>query len=107
MDKEVNNSNKGDNIQLTLPNKKKRLANIELLRMVSMFMVLMLHTRHPNTIDDSLGSMFWRSFSACGVDTFILISGYFGLRPSVKSWLHFLIPPTFYTLLLCTINQDQ
>ena len=41
MDKEVNNSNKGDNIQLTLPNKKKRLANIELLRMLSMFMVLM------------------------------------------------------------------
>ena len=64
MDKEVNNSNKGDNIQLTLPNKKKRLANIELLRMLSMFMVLMLHTRHPNGLDDSLGSMFWRSFSA-------------------------------------------
>lgn len=106
MDKEVNNSNKGDNIQLTLPNKKKRLTNIELLRMLSMFMVLMLHTRHPNGLDDSLGSMFWRSFSACGVDTFILISGYFGLRPSVKSWVHFLIPPTFYTLLLCTINQE-
>ena len=98
--------NKVVSCQLSSLDKKKRLANIELLRMVSMFMVLMLHTRHPNTIDDSLGSMFWRSFSACGVDTFILISGYFGLRPSVKSWVHFLIPPTFYTLLLCTINHE-
>ena len=97
MDKEMH-INKVVSCQLSSPDKKKRLANIELLRMVSMFMVLMLHTRHPNTIDDSLGSMFWRSCSACGVDTFILISGYCGLTPSVKSWVHFLIPPTFYTL---------
>ena len=105
MDKDMH-INKVVSCQLSSPDKKKRLANIELLRMVSMFMVLMLHTRHPNTIDDSLGPMFCWAFSACGVDTFILISGYFGLRPSVKSWVHFLIPPTFYTLILCTINHE-
>ena len=52
MDKEMH-INKVVSCQLSSPDKKKRLANIELLRMLSMFMVLMLHTRHPNTIDDS------------------------------------------------------
>lgn len=71
-----------------------------------MFMVLMLHTRIPQTLTGSFGELLWRSFSACGVDTFVLISGYFGLKPSIKSWVHFLLPPTFYTLVLCTINKE-
>lgn len=85
---------------------KNRLANFELLRMLSMFMVLMLHTRIPHSLSDTFGELLWRSFSACGVDTFVLISGYFGLKPSVKSWVHFLLPPTFYTIVLCTINKE-
>ena len=85
---------------------KKRLANFELLRMLSMLMVLMMHTRIPHTLSGTFGELLWRSFSACGVDTFVLISGYFGLKPSVKSWVHFLLPPTFYTLVLCTINKE-
>lgn len=85
---------------------KKRLANFELLRILSMFMVLMLHTRIPNALTGTFGELLWRSFSACGVDTFVLISGYFGLKPSIKSWVHFLLPPAFYTLVLCTINKE-
>ena len=84
----------------------KILANFELLRILSMFMVLMLHTRIPMTLTGTFGELTWRSFSACGVDTFVLISGYFGLKPSVKSWVHFLLPPTFYTIVLCTINRE-
>ena len=61
----------------------KILANFELLRILSMFMVLMLHTRIPMTLTGTFGELTWRSFSACGVDTFVLISGYFGLKPSV------------------------
>ena len=83
-----------------------RLANFELLRMLSMLMVLMMHTRIPHTLSGTFGELLWRSFSACGVDTFVLISGYFGLKPSLKSWVHFLLPPTFYTLILCTINKE-
>ena len=71
-----------------------------------MLMVLMMHTRIPHTLSGTFGELLWRSFSACGVDTFVLISGYFGLKPSVKSWVHFLLPPTFYTLILCTINKE-
>ena len=69
-------------------------------------MVLMIHTRIPHSLSGTFGELLWRSFSACGVDTFVLISGYFGLKPSVKSWVHFLLPPTFYTLILCTINKE-
>ena len=72
-----------------------------------MYMVLMMHTRIPHTLSGTFGELLWRSFSACGVDTFILISGYFGLKPSVKSWVHFLLPPTFYTIVLCTINKES
>ena len=50
---------------------KNRLANFELLRMLSMFMVLMLHTRIPHSLSGTFGELLWRSFSACGVDNFV------------------------------------
>ena len=76
---------------------QERSSNIELLRILSMFLVLMIHyipyrtlPTHDTLAHDTLGTLFdleLRSISFVCVNCFILISGYFGIR-----W-KFLQPP--------------
>ncbi len=75
---------------------KKRQSNIELLRIVSMMMVLIVHFDGailglPTDVTISnftnLGTTFKlaiESFSIIGVNCFVLISGYFGIRFSAR-----------------------
>ena len=90
----------------------ERQSNMELLRIVSMAMVVLLHIDGASvglpeadglaTLADSRN--VWRlaveSFAIIGVNCFTLISGYFGIRLRLRSTLSFLFQCMFYAVWL-------
>lgn len=81
---------------------KQRQSNIELLRIIAITMVLMLHYNlhglHPNILTggaafslSSLDGHLIESFCICAVNVFVMISGYFAIKLSVKSVLNLYI----------------
>lgn len=99
---------------------KVRNSNIELLRMLAMFLVLLVHADFfslgaPSVLDvqtipvDSFWRIFFEAISIVCVNVFVLISGWFGIKPSYKGLLNFLFQCFFFltglyilTLLLGT-----
>lgn len=56
----------------------KRQSNIELCRLVSILLVMILHTTHQSLgTDVSLGIQMLEGFTIIGVNVFVLITGYF------------------------------
>lgn len=90
---------------------RQRQSNIELLRIVSMFLVLMVHFNflalgNP-TLDELSGNrivilsrVFLESLSICCVNVFILISGYFGIRANTKGVINFLFQCGFFAAII-------
>ena len=77
--------------------KRKRLSNIELLRIIAMFMILVIHANmvalpHPTTDDlvslplSTTTRYFIESFGIVGVDIFVLISGWFLINTIAKNF---------------------
>lgn len=94
---------------MTLVHKGTRISNIELLRIVSMIMVLNLHTfggtEHGAGIIQAM-DFFRHSASICAVNTFIIISGYFGIKWKVKSIFNLIFQILFYSFgvyVVCTL----
>lgn len=101
--------------------KRERDSNLELLRIVSMFLVLIIHyipTRGAVTADAlslnywySLGSLELKSLSFVCVHCFILLSGFFGIQWKLKSFLSLLFQIIFwgnswiYNSLVASISQ--
>ena len=89
----------------------KRNPNIEYLRIISMFMILMLHSNgHGGVLDNyEYGTfgyvLFWlvESFCMVSVNTFILITGYYGTSSKFKAskLLKFFIEVAAFSVL-CT-----
>ena len=86
---------------------KVRQSNIELLRIIAMFLVLIVHADFtsigcPNIedIETSPISSFFRiltqSLSLICVNLFVLISGYFGINPKSKSILSLIFQVFFF-----------
>jgi surface polysaccharide O-acyltransferase-like enzyme len=80
---------------MSIPDPKVRQSNFELLRIIAMFMVLILHADFQalgapdkaELIKFPLAATIKVIFEmACivAVNVFVLISGWFGIRPSVK-----------------------
>lgn len=82
----------------------QRESNFELLRIVAMFMVLVLHTEAPNVGNGQVFELWmWNVYHylcIIAVDLFVFISGYFGVKSTPKSFVKFLTPPIFYTIVL-------
>lgn len=87
----------------------KRLSNIELLRVLAMLMVLALHANFkslgcPTSTDIASSPLnAWMRIGceqACivAVDVFVLISGWFGIRASVKGFCCFLFTCLFFCI---------
>ena len=85
----------------------ERQSNIELLRLVVMFFVLVLHTNYlsigePNFINVSLVEFvvrnFIESFNFIAVIVFVLISGFFSIRLTKKSLTNYLFIIIFYSV---------
>lgn len=91
--------------------KKERMSNIELLRFVAMILVLIVHANFfalgsPTQQDvltnpaSSLARMVFQSFAIVCVNVFVLISGWFGIHPSVRGFSNFIFQCLFF---LCGI----
>lgn len=84
-----------------------RASNFELLRNVAMFMVLILHANFvalgKPSYDDfyqSMSTTFFRWFieaiSLSCINAFILISGWFGIKASLRGTLKFIYQILFF-----------
>ena len=79
-----------------------RQSNMELLRIVAMFMIVVYHTVYYVFYDYRGDSPFFASLMTLlhiGVPLFVLISGYFGIKPSKKGALRLYVILLFYNLL--------
>lgn len=86
-----------------------RQSNIELLRLVAMFLVLIVHADfqalgEPRLSDFSLAPLssslrvLFQSIAIVAVNTFVFISGWFGIRASMKGFCGFLFQCLFFTV---------
>ena len=80
-----------------------RRSNFELLRLVSMLMVVNLHSfwgyEHGMGIGQAV-DFFRESACICAVDAFILISGYWGIKWRFKSLFNLLFQVAFYSFVI-------
>lgn len=97
---------------------KTRESNFELLRILAMFMVLVIHANfislpRPTALVLSAapvatGFRFLIEFiGLMGVNVFILISGWFGIKPDARKVLKFVFPVLFFWLggyLVCLLT---
>ena len=91
--------------------KKTRQSNVELLRLLAMFMVLLLHAVKSfhwpqggflmsQPIVVHLGFSFVEMISIVAVNVFVLISGWFGIRPTMRGLGKFLYQCAFCCLVV-------
>ena len=90
---------------------KERQSNIELLRIICMFMIVMhhfatnvwypgmAHVHTPATMGETVVLLSHCLFFI-GVNCFVLISGYFSIKTSLKGFLHLYGFYAFYALLI-------
>lgn len=92
----------------------ERKSNIELLRIVSMMMVLFCHANYASlgdiTISDiqasplsSFGRAFAEQLCIIAVNVFVFISGWFGIKASTKGFCALMYQVIFYHLLITGI----
>ncbi len=99
---------------LLLAPKKMRLTNIESLRIVAMFFVLILHANnlslgtyttaeyHSAPIP-TITRMLFEQTAICAVNLFVLISGWFGIRTKGESTVSLIFQYIFFSALLLII----
>ena len=92
---------------------KERQSNIELLRIICMFMIIMHHfvvnVWYPDMLNlhtpSSVGEtivLLTHCLFFIGVNCFVLISGYFSIRTSLRGFLHLYGFYAFYALLIAS-----
>lgn len=91
----------------------KRLLNIELLRIIAMFMVLNLHAnflsfKNPSLAIEGINSIIardlWESLCLCAVNVFVMISGWFGIKFSIRGFANFMWQVFYIVCLLSLVN---
>jgi len=84
-----------------------RQTNMEILRILAMFLILTVHADYwslgaPSTtecIDNPIASVtriFIEAVAILSVNTFVLISGWFSIKPSVKGFCNFIFQCAFF-----------
>lgn len=87
----MTNNKKGMNLnEITTLKNKERNSSIELLRILSIFLIIMMHVGSLICYTNaSMMNKIWlgaiNAIGNCGVSCFILISGYYGVRFSKKN----------------------
>ena len=87
--------------------RKERLSGMEMLRIIAMFLVLVVHADYFSlgapTYQDvqhdswaSFSRMFFQSLSIGCVNLFVLLSGWFGIRPKLSSFLNLLFQCVYF-----------
>jgi len=86
---------------------KTRQTNIEILRILSMFMILVIHANMvsispPTSMElqrnciPTVMRCFWESLGIGAVDVFVLISGWFSIHPRLRSVSSFMFQILFF-----------
>lgn len=89
--------------------KKMRESNMELFRILAMFLVLVVHAdflalgspKRELYVENStlfFGQFFFESLAIGCVNMFVLISGWFGIRASIKGFLNILFQGLFFSI---------
>lgn len=89
---------------------KVRQSNIELCRIASILLVMLVHTTHQSLGDDmSFGALMLEAFSIIGVNVFILITGYFSATPKKTSLLNLAFICLFWVIVkvICRYEFGQ
>lgn len=92
----------------------ERKSNIELLRIIAMLLVVLLHANYfslgrVNLTDIEVSPIhsFLKAFSEqlclVSVNVFVLISGWFGIRPTLKGGLSLLFQVLFFHILIVLV----
>lgn len=87
--------------------KKERDSNMELFRILAMFLVLVVHADFfslgaPTSAEISTSSLssfsrlFFESLSIGCVNMFVLLSGWYGIRPKINSFCSFIFQCAFF-----------
>ena len=95
---------------------KDRESNFELLRIIATFLILAVHANYlklgqPVAFDahhfplNTFTRIYIQNLSLVCVDVFILISGYFSIRPKVKGVLNLVFLCLYWTLSLWCIDK--
>lgn len=95
----------------SLKSNSNRQSNMELLRIVAMFLVLIVHADfaalgHPTyeQVVNETAVTLWRyifeGLAIVCVNVFVLLSGWFGIRPSIKGFSKFIFQVFFFSLAL-------
>ena len=84
----------------------ERLSNIELCRIVSIVLVILVHTTFQSIGWNctSLGALILAAFSIIGVNVFVLITGYFSTTPKIVSLANLLFICLFWMLVRIAVN---
>lgn len=88
----------------------KRFSNIELCRIFSILLVLLVHSAFasngwPEKLGDtSIGLILLESFTIIGVNVFVFISGYFSIKLKPKTIYNLIFACGFYFIVLSLIT---
>lgn len=84
--------------------KKERLANIELLRILSILMIVLMHgvgcAMNSNNEVNKISFVLINAFCNMGVTVFVVISGYFGIRFKVSSAVRLWLLLCIYSVII-------
>lgn len=106
-----------NNVQSISAGKAPRQSNIELLRIVLMLMIITHHVivhglglknigRSSYDINESTYvQLFINSFVVVGVNAFVFISGYFGMKFKFRTVVSFVLQALFYSVTLFLISN--
>ncbi len=94
-----------------------RKSNYELLRIIAMLMIVLLHMNYFSlgqpSQEDILSApctSFWRILAEqlciIGANVFIMISGWFGIKPTIKSICSLLFQVLFWALTIVFVGQS-
>lgn len=94
---------------------KVRQSNMELLRIIAMFLVLLVHADFfslgapsaSDCVNAPVGSslkVFFEAISIACVDIFVCLSGWFGIKPSVRGFSNFVFQCLFWLIGLYIIT---
>lgn len=96
-----------------LNSKQTRNSNLELLRIVSIILIIAMHTigyasskgGELSTSNECIRFLIG-AFGNLGVGCFVLISGYFGVKYTTRKFLYIIWMTTIYTMICAWANND-
>ncbi len=85
---------------------KDRLSNIELCRLASILLVMLVHTTKQSLGNEmNFYAFLLEGFSIIGVNVFILITGYFSTTPKKKSLINLAFICLFWMIIKIIIQN--